>query len=60
MDEPATHYQRLRTELDAAYAEERWDSERIDRIARELICVECQLARNQGMAAREKVAANAS
>jgi len=53
MDESTDQYQRLRTELEAAYAAEPWDSERIDRIARKLINLECQLAREQGAPGRE-------
>ena len=37
-------YRRLRSELDAAYAHEEWDSGRIDRIADEIVEVELALA----------------
>ena len=37
-------YQHLRDELDAAYAAPVWDSNRIDRIAAEMIPVELALA----------------
>jgi hypothetical protein len=44
LDELNGKYQHLRTELDAAYAEPVWDSQRIDQIAAELIPVELALA----------------
>ena len=44
LDELNGKYQHLRTELDAAYAAPVWDSQRIDRIASELIPVELALA----------------
>ena len=44
LDELNGKYQHLRTELDAAYAEPVWDSQRIDRIAAEMIPVELALA----------------
>ena len=37
-------YRRLRSELDAAYAREEWDTGRIDRIADEIVEVELALA----------------
>ena len=37
-------YQNLRSELDAAYADPVWDSNRINRIAAEMIPVELALA----------------
>jgi hypothetical protein len=53
MDESTDQYQRLRSELEAAYAAEHWDSERIDNIARKLISIECRLVREQGAPDRE-------
>jgi hypothetical protein len=44
LDELNGKYQHLRTELDAAYAEPVWDSNRIDQIAAEMIPVELALA----------------
>ena len=44
LDELNGKYQHLRTELDAAYAAPVWDSQRIDRIAAEMIPVELALA----------------
>ena len=44
LDELNGKYQHLRTELDAAYAEPVWDSNRINQIATELIPVELALA----------------
>ncbi|MEO8310502.1 MAG: hypothetical protein ABI520_04955 [Caldimonas sp.] len=44
LDELNGKYQHLRTELDAAYAESVWDSNRINRIATEMIPVELALA----------------
>ena len=43
-DELNGKYQHLRSELDAAYAAPIWDSNRINRIAAELIPVELALA----------------
>lgn len=43
-DELNGKYQHLRTELDAAYAEPVWDSNRINQIAAEMIPVELALA----------------
>ena len=43
-DELTGKYQHLRTELDAAYAEPVWDSNRINQIAAEMIPVELALA----------------
>ncbi len=44
LDELNGKYQDLRTELDAAYAAPVWDSNRINRIATEMIPVELALA----------------
>jgi hypothetical protein len=44
LDELTGKYQYLRTELDAAYAEPVWDSNRINQIATEMIPVELALA----------------
>ena len=44
LDELNGKYQHLRTELDAAYAAPVWDSQRINRIATEMIPVELALA----------------
>ena len=44
LDELNGKYQHLRTELDAAYTAPVWDSNRIDRIAAEMIPVELALA----------------
>lgn len=44
LDELNGKYQHLRSELDAAYAAPVWDSNRINRIAAELIPVELALA----------------
>ena len=44
LDELNGKYQHLLLELDAAYAAPVWDSQRIDRIAAELIPVELALA----------------
>jgi len=44
LDELNGRYQRLRNELDAAYAAPIWDSNRINRIAAEMIPVELALA----------------
>jgi hypothetical protein len=44
LDELTGKYQNLRTELDAAYAAPVWDSNRINRIATEMIPVELALA----------------
>ena len=41
------HYQRLRSELDAAYAAPVWDSQRIDRIADQIVPLEAALARSE-------------
>jgi hypothetical protein len=44
LDELNGQYQHLRSELDAAYAEPVWDSNRIDQIAARMIPVELALA----------------
>ena len=44
LDELNGKYQHLRSELDAAYAAPVWDSNRINRIATEMIPVELALA----------------
>jgi hypothetical protein len=44
LEELNGRYQHLRNELDAAYAAPVWDSNRIDRIAAEMIPVELALA----------------
>jgi hypothetical protein len=44
LDELTGKYQHLRSELDAAYAAPVWDSNRINRIAAEMIPVELALA----------------
>jgi len=54
LDELNGKYQHLRTELDAAYAAPVWDSQRIDRIASELIPVELALASLEYGRAREE------
>ena len=41
------HYQRLRAELDAAYAASVWDSRTLDRITEELAPVELALAHSK-------------
>ena len=51
-------YQRLRNELDAAYAAPVWDSNRINRIAAEMILVELALASFQSQRANEEGAAH--
>lgn len=43
-DDLNDQYQRLRAELDAAYAASVWDSRNLDRIADELVPVELALA----------------
>lgn len=40
LDELNGKYEHLRSELDAAYADPVWDSERIDRITQEMIPIE--------------------
>ena len=44
LEELTGRYRNLRTELDAAYAAPVWDSNRINRIAAEMIPVELALA----------------
>ncbi|MEO6897313.1 MAG: hypothetical protein ABI218_11780 [Caldimonas sp.] len=44
LDELNGRYRHLRTELDAAYSEPVWDSNRINRITEELVPVELALA----------------
>ena len=58
LDELNGRYQRLRNELDAAYAAPIWDSNRINRIAAEMILVELALASFQSQRANEEGAAH--
>jgi len=54
LDELNGRYQRLRNELDAAYAAPVWDSNRINRIAAEMIPVELALASFQSKGSKEE------
>jgi hypothetical protein len=57
-DELNGKYQYLRSELDAAYAAPVWDSNRINRIAAELIPVELALASFQSRGSTEEGASH--
>ena len=53
-------YQRLRAELDAAYAASVWDSRALDRITEELVPVELALAQSKAKPARPSETARSS
>lgn len=58
LEELNGRYQHLRSELDAAYAAPVWDSNRINRIATEMIPVELALASFQFQGSSEEGAAH--